>query len=416
MTRPIIELTPEQASDPVHGYTELREEAPLVRVILPGTTSPVLLASRYADVRAIMTDPRFERDRAKVPGEQVPDLGAEMNSAWGIPPEYEPYLTSLVMMNGPEHARLRAKVVRTMSARRVSRGRARVESLADELVAELAGREQFDLMTDFCYPLASRAVFDLLGIEERHREKVSRWIRQFVSGATTADVVEGLDGIVELSREMIAVRRHEPADDVISAMIADADPTTDDEIISMVFLLINTGQTPPVLFVTNSVLTLLDHPDQLARLRAEPALLGSAMHELLRWTTPVTIGATAYAREDLEISGCPVRRGEAVTYGLLAADHDPAVFDAPDRLDITRETPARGEEHLAFGAGAHYCLGAALAKAQAEVAFDRLLLSGGDLELAVPRDRLEYDFWPGEGNHLLGLPVRFATRLQNRSA
>lgn len=139
-------------------------------------------------------------------------------------------------------------------------------------------------------------------------------------------------------------------------------------------------------------------------LRARAQLLPGAVDELLRFTTPVSIGASMYATENLELAGTGVRRGEIVTCALLAADHDPHEFDRPERLDIAH--PARhGEHHLAFGRGAHYCLGAALARLQAEVALRQLFIERDGLSLAVRRAELRYAAWPGEGNHLLALPV-----------
>ncbi|HEY0640956.1 MAG TPA: cytochrome P450 [Pseudonocardiaceae bacterium] len=405
MSRPPVDLTPEQVSDPANGYPALRAEAPLVRVVLPGTTSPVWLATRFDDVRALMSDPRFVRDHRSLPGLDVPNLGEEMLAAYGLPMEYKEYLTSLVVLDGAEHARLRAKVTRTFAARRIKALRPLVEQRVDDLLLDLEGREQFDLMADFCYPIANRAVCDLLGVEEADQEQMCRWIVQYVSGSDPAEIISGLESVIGYTKDLIARRRREPNGDLISGMIEDKDPTTEAEMIAMVFLLINTGHTPPVLFLSSAVLALFDHPEELARLRAEPALLPNAVHELLRFTTPVTIGATAYATEDLEFSGVPVKRGEAVTYGLLAADHDPAMFPEPQRLDISR-APRHGELHLAFGGGAHYCLGAALARMQAEISLDRLLLRRKGFELAVGRDELEYACWPGEGNHLVRLPVR----------
>jgi cytochrome P450 len=404
MSRP-IDLTPEQVSDPTVGYPALREQSPLVRVTLPGVESPVWLATRFTDVRALMSDDRFVRDHRKLPGIDVPNLGEEMLAAYGLPMEYKEYLRSLVVLDGAEHARLRSKVTRTFSARRINALRPRVEKLVDDLVLELERRERFDLMVDFSYPIANKAICDLVGVEEADQEQMCHWIMQYVGGSDPGEIIAGLEGVIGYTKHMIELRRREPNGDLISTMLEDADPTTESEMIAMVFLLINTGHTPPVLFLSAAMLALFDHPEELDRLRAEPSLLPNAIHELLRFTTPVTIGATAYATEDLEFSGCPVKRGEAVTYALLAADHDPAKFPEPERFDIAR-APRHGELHLAFGGGAHYCLGAMLAKMQAEISIDRLLLRRKGFELAVGRDELEYACWPGEGNHLVSLPVR----------
>ncbi|WP_431042222.1 cytochrome P450 [Streptomyces sp. P1-3] len=404
MSRPAVELTPEQVSDPIHGYTALREEGPLARVVLPGTETPVWLATRYEDVKALTNDPRFVRDVSKL-NLEGPNPHEEMVKAYGLPLEYREYLTSLVILDGPEHARMRSKVTRTFTVRRVNALRAGVEETADELLNSLAGGEQFDLMHDFGYLLANRAICDLIGVERADQDQMRTWILQYAFGSDPAECLAGLEGIIGYTKELIKRRRAEPADDIISTMIADEDPTTDAEMVAMVILLINTGHTPPVTYLCESLLTLLDHPDQLELLRSQPELLPNAIHELLRYTTPVNIGATVYATEDLEFAGVKISRGEAVTSALLAGNHDPDEFQKPEELDISR-APKHGEHHVAFGGGAHYCLGAALGRMEAEVVFDRLLIKRDTLRLAVGRDELQFGAWPGEGNHLMSFPVR----------
>ncbi|WP_234383139.1 cytochrome P450 [Streptomyces dysideae] len=180
---------------------------------------------------------------------------------------------------------------------------------------------------------------------------------------------------------------------------------SDDEIVTVFFLLINTGITPPALFLAHAVLALLDHPGQLERLRAEPELLGRAVPELLRYVTLVRVGATLYATEDFVFAGTGLKRGEAVTVALFGADHDPAAYEAPERLDITRGF-GRGDGHLAFGHGPHYCIGAALGRLLTGVVFEELLVRRPVPELVVDRDAVEFGHWPGDGFHLLRLPVR----------
>jgi cytochrome P450 len=222
--------------------------------------------------------------------------------------------------------------------------------------------------------------------------------------------VEGLVGIVDYVKELIARRQAEPTEDLISALVeggrGGGQPLTEDELVSVVFLLISTGITPPALFLAHALLALFDHPDQLARLRSERDLLGRAVPELLRYVSLVRIGASMYATEDFEFAGTALKRGETVTVALLAANHDPQEYgEMPERLDLTREF-GRGDGHVAFGHGAHYCLGAALGRLVASVVFDQVLIRRPHTALAVDRDKLEFGHWPGDGFHLLRLPVR----------
>ncbi len=408
MVRPPVDLTPELVNDPIRGYAGLRERAPLVRVTLPGVETPTWLLTRYDDAKKAYNDPRFVRDRNKVPGMEGPGIEVQMMEAYGLPVDYLEYLKSLVLLDGKQHARLRAKAVRTFTARRVTELRPDVERIADDLLKQLIENGEGDLLHDFCYPLASTSICELIGVDAEDQPQMCAWIRQYAFGGDPAGIKAGIEGVVGYTKELIERRRVEPTGDLISGLLwqgEDADRPTETEMISLVFVLINTGHHPPAHFIANAVLTLLDNPGELARLRAGPELLSGAIHELLRVISPVSIGASMYATEDLEFAGCPVNRGESVTSALLAVNHDPGEFGRPERLDLSR-APKRGEHHLAFGHGAHYCLGAGLAKLQAEIALDRLVVQREGLRLAVGRDELEEAHWPGEGNHLVRVPVR----------
>ncbi|MGW1885561.1 cytochrome P450 [Streptomyces sp. NPDC001970] len=409
-----VHLTPELVEDPVRGYADLRTRAELPHVVLPELRTPVRLITRYADVKAALTEPRLIRDRSKFPGGTGgSDAQDEMMAAAfeAFPAEYVKYMTDhLALFDGEDHARRRAPLTRAFTAKRIAALRSFVERAAGDLIGELAAKDEpADLLGEFAYPLTTVVICELVGVEEEDRSRVCEWIRDFAYGDGSR-MAEGLIGIVDHVRELIARRRAEPTDDLISALIEGGregeEPFTEDELVSVVFLLINTGITPPALFLAHAVLALFDHPDQLARLRTEPELLGRAVPELLRWVTTVRIGASMYATEDFEFAGTPLKKGETVTVALLAANHDPQEYgDSPERLDITREF-GRGDGHLAFGHGAHYCLGAALGRLVTSVVFDQVLVRRPGTALAVGRDELEFGHWPADGFHLLRLPVR----------
>lgn len=406
-----LHLTPELVEDPVRGYADLRARTDLGHAVLPGLDTPVRLLTRFEDVRAALTEPRLIRDRGAVPGgSDMPDPQAELlaQGMEGFPAEYVPYLSGhLALFDGDEHTRRRGPLTRAFTARRVSALRPFVEKSARELLAALAGpsgREPVDLLGEFAYPLCTAVICELVGVDAADQDRVRGWIRDFAYGDGSG-VVEGLAGIVEYTKDLVARRRAEPADDLVSALLADGG-LSDDEIVTAFFLLINTGITPPALFLAHGVLALLDHPEQLERLRAEPELLPRAVPELLRYVTLVRIGATLYAAEDFEFAGTPLDKGEAVTVGLFGANHDPAVYEAPERLDITRGF-GRGDGHLAFGHGPHYCIGAALGRVLTSVVFEELLVRRATPPvLAVDRDDVEFGHWPGDGFHLVRLPVR----------
>ena len=407
MTSDALHLTPELVENPVGAYADLRSRPGLGHVVLPGLNTPVRLVTRHEDVKAALTEPRLVRDRSAVPDSEMPDPQAELlaQGTGGLPPEYAQYLSGhLALFDGDEHTRRRSPLTRAFTARRVAALRPFVEKTARELIEALAEREQADLLAEFAYPLSTAVICALVGVDAADQDKVCGWIRDFAYGDGSR-VLEGLGGVVEYTKDLVTRRRTEPADDLVSALLADGG-MTDGEIVTVFFLLINTGITPPALFLAHALLALLDHPDQLSRLRAEPALLGRAVPELLRYVTLVRMGATLYATEDFVFAGTRLRKGEAVTVALFAADHDPAAYDNPERLDVAREF-GRGDGHLAFGHGPHYCIGAALGRLVTGVVLEELLVRRSAApELAVDRADVRFGHWPGDGFHLLSLPVR----------
>ncbi|MGN9761646.1 cytochrome P450 [Streptomyces sp. SD31] len=402
-----VRLTPELIENPVGAYADLRARPGLGHVLLPGLGTPVRLVTRHEDVRAALSEPRLIRDRSTIAGSDMPDPQAELLAQGldGLPPEYARYLSGhLALFDGDEHTRRRGPLTRAFTARRVAALRPFVEKTAQDLIGALAERERADLLGEFAYPLCTAVICALVGVDAADQDKVCGWIRDFAYGDGSR-LIEGLGGLVEFALDLVARRRAEPADDLVSALLADGG-MTDDEIVTVFFLLINTGITPPALFLAHAVLALLDHPEQLERLRAEPELLGRAVPELLRYVTLVRMGATLYATEDFVFAGTPLSKGEAVTVALFAADHDPAAYDTPERLDVTRDF-GRGDGHLAFGHGPHYCIGAALGRLVTGVVFEELLVNRPTApKLAVDRADLRFGHWPGDGFHLLSLPVR----------
>jgi cytochrome P450 len=407
MTSETFALTPEMITDANRGYSELRRRGSLVRVTLPDLETPTWLAMRHEDVVALLSDRRFVRDASTVFGPDRASVADQMIEAYGLPAEYREYLDGLVLHDGDEHTRRRREVSRTFTARRIADLRPWVEELASRLVENAAARDSVDLLGDVLNPLAGRVICHLVGIDEADHGTVCEAMRQYHSG-DNLEVVAGLRTIVDMTKGLIARRRTEPREDLVSELVGrgrSSDQTSETEIIAMVFLLVNTGRTPPALFLANAVLELLDHPDQLAGLRRDRKRLSQAITELLRRTAPVTIGAPHYATEDLVFGGTQVHRGEVVTPALHAAHHDLARFEDPHVLDLTRET-GRTEQHISFGRGPHYCLGAALAKLESEVVLARLFFRHRPPALGVRRDQLKFSHYPGEGLHLVQLPLR----------
>ncbi|MFI6490526.1 hypothetical protein [Streptomyces sp. NPDC050564] len=268
-----LELTHAQVDDASHGH------ASLIRVTLPQTRTPVWLAARYDVVRAALGDSRFVRDPAKVAGMESGGVGAELLDGAGLPPEYRQYLEILVLVDGPEHTRLRTHVMRAFAPRRIAALRPRIERIASDLTEELAAKGgEFDLLSAFAYPLMTNVICAIIGVEEGDRPKVGGWIRDYESGEPDR-FLPGIDRLAAYIDGLLDRRAAEPAEDLASDLLrssAEAEEgqrLTRQEMIALVFLLINTGIAPPAFFLTDAVLALLDHPQEVARLRAEPGLL-----------------------------------------------------------------------------------------------------------------------------------------------
>ncbi|WP_026360126.1 cytochrome P450 family protein [Amycolatopsis nigrescens] len=394
--------------DPFGEFSKIREQAPVVRAEMTGV-GPLWTITRYEDVKQVLSDPRFVINPADVPGMDVPNLARKSMDVRGVPPEYQKYLVSTILdFDGADHVRLRKLVSRAFTVRRIADLRPRVETVADELLAALPEHAEdgvVDLLEHFAYPLPIIVICELVGIPEEDRGLWREASETLVSSYGPA-FGEAIASLVDYIEALIARRRAEPADDLISALIhaqdEDGDRLSDVEMTTMVFTLVLAGHETTAHLIGNGTLALLTHPDQLALLRSDPDLLPGAVQELLRWGGTALITRMRYAAEDVEIGGTVVRRGEAVVPILASANYDPRRFDDPDRLDVTRSPEGRRETHVAFAHGAHYCLGAALAKQEGEVAFGALLRHFPDLALGGEPER---QLMPGAWR-LARLPVR----------
>jgi cytochrome P450 len=400
-------MAPDLLADPYTGYGRLRERAPLLRGrYLDGTAA--WYVTRQADVRTVLSDPRFANDVSSVPGAE--DRRAQMTAALGVPPEYARYFDrTIINSDPPDHTRLRRLVSRAFTVRRIAALRPRVEAITAGLLDDLAGSvtAPVDLLETFAYPLPITVICELVGVDEADRPAWRESGRALISldreriGPAIRAMVERVHGVIER-------RRAEPADDLLSVLVRthddDGDRLSDVELVTMVLSLVFAGHETTAHLIGNATVALLTHPDQLAVLRADPGLWPGAVNELMRWTGPALMAQIRYATADLELGGVTVRRGDAVEAVLVSANFDPRVYDEPDRLDVTRLIDAHGDGHVGFGHGIHYCLGAALARQEVEVALHALFDRFPGLALAVDPAELAWSRMPG-ARRLLSLPV-----------
>jgi cytochrome P450 len=340
------------------------------------------LAVSHTAVQTVLREPGWSNDHRKATGH------AEYQAERGIPEVADELLSKvLVFMDAPDHTRLRGLISKAFTPRSVERLRPRIGQLTEELLAPLREAGRFDVINDFAFPLPVTVICELLGVPAEDREMFRQHTRDLavmLDWDVTAEQFGGAAGaamnFAAYLLPLFEQRRRAPKADLISALVA-AEEAGDrlgaDELLTTVVLLLTAGHETTMNLIGNGLLALLRNPDQLEVLRARPDLMPGAVEELLRYDSPVRLTVRT-ALEDATVTGSTVRAGEQVIAVLDAANHDPAVFESPDVLDVTRDA----HRHVAFGAGAHYCLGAALARAEAQVAL-AALTALPELELAI---------------------------------
>jgi cytochrome P450 len=380
-------VSPEFKANPFPLLARLRASEPVFRTRLPDKVkTPVWLITRYEDVLALLKDERFPKNRRSVlTPEQIRRL------PW-VPPMFRPLERNMLDLDAPDHTRLRALVHKAFTPRLVEQMRERVQTLADELLDGVASRREMDLINDYALPLPMTIITEILGVPTGDRHKFHKWSKAVVSLSSpnaTARVIPSVWMFIRYLRRFFKLRRMKPQDDLASALIQAeeaGDKLSEDELLAMVFLLLIAGHETTVNLIGSGTLALLEHPDEMDKLRREPSLIKPAVEELLRYTAPVFMSTERYAREDVTIHGVTIPRGE-MTLGVIgSANRDETVFKNPDELDITREP----NKHLSFGQGIHFCLGAPLARMEAQIAINTLLRRMPDIRLKISPDLLRW--------------------------
>jgi cytochrome P450 len=379
---------PALLANPYPFYAALRQANPVFRLPIPAETGAgVWLLTRHAEVELALKDRRFSVDRtradvARLYPERLP------RAFLGGPGA----LRTLLVMDPPDHTRVRGLVSKAFTPRRVAALGLRIRKLVGELLDAALASGRFDVIKDLAEPLPAIVIAELLGVPPEDHRQFRVWstalietIPQVPLGGA-ADLDAKVDVILRYLRGAIADRRRAPGEDLISGMIEaqeERDALTDQELLATSFLLLLAGHETTTNLIGNGTLALLRHPGELERLRAEPALLANAIEEFLRYDSPVQ-ATVRVALEEIEFGGQRVAPGALVICGIGAANRDPAVHPEPDRLDV-----ARAEiRHLSFGLGTHFCLGAALARLEGEIAFEALLARCPGMRLAT--DALEH--------------------------
>lgn len=380
-------LAPENRADPYPTYARLREQAPVAwsSAPVPGFWG-FWFVSRHADVLAGLKDPRFGREIAKLlPPEALPP----------VPPVERPLLAMIrhwmLFKDPPDHGRLRRLAAPVFAPRTVAAQRGVIEGLARRMLARLPRGTAVDVVGEFAYPLSIDVVSELLGVPEGDRPLIRDWVRTITASLdlirTPERIKAGAERAVELGayfQDLVAMHRLASRGDLLDLLIEARDEgerLSEEELLAACILFLFAGHEASAQLVANGLLALAENEAAYARLRAGSLAMPTAVAEILRFTSPQQI-AFRYALEEVQLAGTTIRRGQTVGFGLGAANRDPLVFPEPDRLDLGREAARQ----LAFGAGIHSCIGAPLARLEAELTF-ALLAQHLDKLLVVQAER-----------------------------
>lgn len=369
-------------ANPFPFYARLRAEAPVCRIPLR-TGETAWFVTRYDDAATVLKDERFIKNRSIA-------LTAEQDASqiwfrkllkfrW-----FKPLQQTMLHLDPPDHTRLRALVSKAFSPRLIETMQDRMRRLAKELLDLAQKQSQVDLIRDYALPFPITIIAELLGVPPEDRQQFQRWSRaHFVSSFW--GLVNALPNALALLRYLRKIskqRRAVPRDDLISALVLaeeGGDRMSEGELLAMIALLLIAGHETTANLIGNGTLALLEHPDQLDRLRNHPELIKPAVEELLRYSGPLKSATERYTREDVSLAGITIPRGEMVAAEVASANRDERQFPEPDTLNIRREP----NKHLAFGLGTHFCVGAALARLEGQIAIDALVRNFPDLRLAA---------------------------------
>lgn len=349
--------------NPFDLYAEARRECPVYAH--PGL--PIVSVFRYDDAQSILKDAATWSSRFPPPP--------------GVKPEDMPE-PSMIGQDPPEHTRLRGLVNQAFTPRIVRRLEPRMREIADELVTRAVDQGEVDLVQALTYPLPVIVIAEIIGVPSEDRERFKHWSDRLVANLGNGlfsppppEMLAEIRGLFDQMGAYFAVlaeeRRREPREDLLTGLVQaqfEGSRLTHDEMIRMLVLLLVAGNETTTTLIGNTVLELLDHPDQLARLRSDPELLPSAVEEVLRFSSPVQLDPRVATR-DVEVRGVPLAKGQIVVSWIGSANRDEEIFPNADRFDIGRND----NYHIAFGFGPHFCLGSSLAKLETQVAVGALL-------------------------------------------
>ena len=373
--------------NPHKHFRWLRENAPVHRAKLSMWTNGYLI-TRYDDVNALLMD----NDRLIKNPRTAKEESGKGRGIW-VPKAFRPLMHNMLNTDEPDHRRLRNLVHKAFTPRMIMKLQPRIEAIADELLHEAKKQSEVDLVSAFALPLPVTVIAEMVGIPPEDRDRFRSWSERIVTNPTPINMLKATFAIRDFMRymdELTTKRRADPQDDLVTALVQaedEGDKLTQDELVGTVFLLLVAGHETTVGLIANGTRALLAHPEQFDLLKSQPELIGSAIEEMLRYNGPLQITEQAFAKREFTLHGVTIPHGAMLLPSILSANRDERAFDNPNMFDIQRKP----NKHLAFGKGIHYCLGAPLARLEANVAFCSLIRHAPNLQLAVPADALRYE-------------------------
>jgi cytochrome P450 len=369
---------PEPTHDPYAAYAAMRSACPIQAVPTGSGGHTSYLVLGYEEARQALADPQLSKDTAA--------FFANKGSRRRLHPAVA---HNMLATDPPQHTRLRKLVTKAFTTGAVARLRPFIAQTTDGLLDRWPVGEQVDLVADLAVPLPVIVICELLGVPESDRPDIRQWSGELFAAGEPDLIDAASHSLAEYMTGLIAAKRTRPGDSLLDHLIAardGEDHLSEDELVSLAVLLLVAGHETTTNFLGNAALALLQHPAELERLRSSPERIPAALDELLRFDSPVSTATFRYTTKALTIGATEIPADVPVLVALGAANRDPRRFPAPDQLDLERDVAG----HLAFGHGIHRCVGAPLAKAEADIALRGILTRFPQLRLAVPADQLEW--------------------------
>ncbi len=401
MRRP-LSLGSREFTDNKWAYFKwLRENDPVHKGKILGPMKGTLL-SKYDDCVSMLKDPRFIRNRTVA-------TGGGSRFPFPLPKSISLLMKSMIQEDGDEHRRLRNLVHKAFTPRRLAALEGRMHEITNELLDKAEKNGRMEMMEEFSRPIPVTVIAEMMGVSVQEVPELSKYIdavTENMSGITVAKTLFwDMPQAIKFCRGLIERKRKEPGEDILTGLIEAEDEgskLSEDELIAMIFLIIVAGHETTYNLITQSVYTLLQHPEQLELLKSQPELIDSAIEEVNRYRGPLYATKPEYPTEDVEIRGVVIPKGTLTMPMLGAANHDPDYFDNPEVFDITREN----NRHLGFGMGIHYCLGAPLARMETKIAIQTLFDRNPNLSLDCDLSELKLATRPG-WHVYKSMPIKF---------